>query len=196
MLSTSFESSKAMILSAGILLLVGIVNCVPFKPYEFNAAPPGYYWREYDGKIPADAFPGGSDKDELLTYIGQIYLKDYGLLPATITPGSTFAVSSSQGKTIQTDKDVKILCSVDQHMFRWVVSKIGNEHLFKADCPLVNGGSEANQIIHIGRVMHEGATIIGRVFSYWEIYKGLWIPHNGQQKHFDSYEILTFNCQR
>ncbi|KAB0790949.1 hypothetical protein PPYR_02749 [Photinus pyralis] len=185
-----------MLLNARILLLVGIASCAHFIPYESNAIPSGYYWREYDGTIPTDAVPGGSDKDGNLTYVGQIYMKDYGLLPATITRGSTVAVSSSQGITVQTEKDVKILCSMEQYMFKWIVTKTGEEHLFTVDCPLVKGGSETNQTIHIGRVMYEGATIIGRVFSYWEIHKGLWIPYNGQQKNFNSYEILTFNCQR
>ncbi|KAK5638617.1 hypothetical protein RI129_012912 [Pyrocoelia pectoralis] len=150
-----------------------------------------YYWREYSGDIPFDAVPAGVDKLGNPTYIGQVYMQGFGLLPATITKGSNYATTSSQGRAIQTNENIKILCSLEQSKLKWIGSNIKEEQ-----CLLVNGGSEANQIIHIGRANHEGEIIIGRVFNNWEMYKGLWIPYNGAQIHFTTYEVLTFDCNK
>lgn len=43
----------------------------------------GYYWREYRGFIPEDAFPGGRDRDNRTTYIAQV-LSDKLLIPGEI----------------------------------------------------------------------------------------------------------------
>ncbi|KAK5638272.1 hypothetical protein RI129_012567 [Pyrocoelia pectoralis] len=149
-----------------------------------------HYWKEYKGEVPIDAFSAGTDKEGKPVYVGQIFMHGYGLLPATIVPGSNVTFASSQKQVIETNKDIKILCSLEGTL-RWYHPKI-SEELF---CSIVKGGSEVDQVVHIGRAIYKGETVLGRVFSYWDEYKGMWIAYNGKQVHITrSYEILNYNC--
>ncbi|KAK5650789.1 hypothetical protein RI129_001818 [Pyrocoelia pectoralis] len=161
-----------------------------------NTKFPDYYWREYNGNIPHDAIPGGLDQEANPTYIGQVYLGKTGLLPATIKQGFNSALTSAGGKTIEAKQieNIKILCSSDQSKLKWVTTRCEDKRLFNGNCHVVNGGSEGGQIVHIGRTCHDSQIIIGRVFSFYEHWRGLWIPHNGGNTHFWPYEILTFDC--
>uniref|UniRef100_A0A1Y1MK88 Uncharacterized protein n=1 Tax=Photinus pyralis TaxID=7054 RepID=A0A1Y1MK88_PHOPY len=177
------------------LILIICVNLAfaTSEPATCQQAPLGYYWRDYVGEIPYDAVPGGIDKSGQPTYIGQAYIKGFELLPATITAGSTTAMASAYNIAMPVNKNIKILCSNQLDKFSWLVTKSEEAHLI-TNCHLVIGGSEVDEIVHIGRVNHHGQTVIGKVFSYRPVFKGLWIPHDGHELNFASYEILTYNC--
>ncbi|KAB0795852.1 hypothetical protein PPYR_07641 [Photinus pyralis] len=157
--------------------------------------PSGYYWREFsNGQIPSDAVAGGRDRAGNPTYIGQVYGLDLELLPATIIRGSPNATSTRHVSAIQTDKNIKILCSNEQHKFRWIPTTVGETYKL-ANCHLVNGGSEVNYFLHIGRVYYQSEVIIGKVNTDRPQAQGLAIPYNGLPVIFVSYQILAFDCQ-
>lgn len=56
-----------------------------------------YYWRDYTGDIPEDAVEGGRDLNHRTTYIGQVYVKNFGIIPVTIYPGTTSVTANIQG---------------------------------------------------------------------------------------------------
>lgn len=56
-----------------------------------------YYWREYTGKIPTDAVPGGSDINSETTYIGLGFVKNRGIIPGVIYPNQKFISVPSYG---------------------------------------------------------------------------------------------------
>ncbi|KAJ8928578.1 hypothetical protein NQ314_018864 [Rhamnusium bicolor] len=58
-----------------------------------------YYWREYAGEIPFDAVTGGTDVDNKTTYISQVNLNEYGIIPVTIYPGEKICNSKYDGIT-------------------------------------------------------------------------------------------------
>ncbi|KAF5289368.1 hypothetical protein FQR65_LT11879 [Abscondita terminalis] len=155
----------------------------------------GYYWRDYVGHIPPDAVEGGLDKSGNPTYIGQVYTKQYELLPATIYSGCPFAVASAYNHRFEVDKNIKILCSNEQDKLAWVLTKNEETHLL-FNCHMVIGGFEVGQTLNIGRVNHGGHTIIGKVFSYPLGNRGLWIPNNAHEANFLQYEILTYGCPK
>ena len=68
---------------------------------------PNYYWREYGGKIPADAIPGGRDINGDNVYIGQAYMQNRGLFIGQIKPGSTEVFITNHGVT-KVDKYIKV----------------------------------------------------------------------------------------
>ncbi|KAF5287607.1 hypothetical protein FQA39_LY15810 [Lamprigera yunnana] len=154
---------------------------------------PGYYWRDYYGKIPSDAVQGGLDKQGNPTYIGQVYIKGFELLPATIYKESKKAVTSAYNIRMEVDKDIKILCSDEKEGFEWRATKNEETHLM-VNCHLVVGGSEVGQTLNIGRVNSDGETIIGKVFSHPLLNRGLWVPQKSGAAHFLTYEILTYGC--
>ncbi|KAF2900132.1 hypothetical protein ILUMI_06050 [Ignelater luminosus] len=166
---------------------------VPCTPSNTPAHIFDYYWRDYVGIIPEDAIPGGKDKAGVTTYIGQVYIKDRELLPATIYPGCKTARASAYNKELQTEKNVKILCGRHLEKYKWKTTKNEETHLL-TDCHLVVGGHEVGHNLNFGRVNHDGQVVVGKVFSNPLSNRGLWIPYNGQETHFLSYEILTYGC--
>ncbi|XP_031346333.1 uncharacterized protein LOC116173158 isoform X2 [Photinus pyralis] len=155
----------------------------------------GYYWRDYSGKTPSDAVIGGYDSFGRETYIGQVFKKDYDLLPATFTFDCTSGIATAHGRVLYVDKNMKILCSVEPELMKWVPIKVGELDKL-SDCTLVVGGSEDERLLHIGRVKYHGETIIGKVVSGGRGTRGLWIPYSGSSIHFTSYEMLTYNCTK
>ncbi|KAK5641557.1 hypothetical protein RI129_010104 [Pyrocoelia pectoralis] len=154
----------------------------------------GYYWREFYGEVPPDADPGGRDRSGNPTYIGQVFGKDLGLLPATIVRGSPNVTTTWGTSAVQSDKNVKILCSNDQDKFKWIPTKAGDVHML-SNCHLVNGGYEGDYLLHIGRVNHEEEVIIGKVFSHIVEIGGLWIPYGRFPVWYGTYQILAFDCR-
>ncbi|KAK5641556.1 hypothetical protein RI129_010103 [Pyrocoelia pectoralis] len=153
----------------------------------------GYCWREFYGEVPPDAVPGGQDRAGNPTYIGQVYGKDLELLPATIVRGSPIVTTTRTASAMQSDKNVKILCSNEQHKFKWIPTKYGDVHML-SNCHLVNGGYEVEHFLHIGRVNHQAEVIIGKVFSYRDP-GGLSIPYGGVPVYYQAYQILAFDCR-
>jgi hypothetical protein len=62
-----------------LLLLVPLISC--------QDTAPDYYWRDYNGIIPRDAVKGGANINGEHVYIGQVYVKNAGLIPAQINAG-------------------------------------------------------------------------------------------------------------
>ncbi|XP_031346799.1 uncharacterized protein LOC116173450 isoform X2 [Photinus pyralis] len=169
------------------MLAVKVIVCL--CTYAVAVVAQGYYWREFsNGHIPSDAVVGGRDRAGNPTYIGQLYGLDFELLPATIIRGSPNATSTRHVSAIQTDKNIKILCSYEPHKFRWIPTIAGEAYKL-ANCHLVNGGSEVNVSLHIGRVNYQSEVIIGKVFSE------LSIPYNGVPINFKAFQILAWDCQ-
>ncbi|KAK4877865.1 hypothetical protein RN001_010371 [Aquatica leii] len=150
----------------------------------------GYYWRDFYGTVPLDAVPGGLDEEGDVTFIGQVYIKEYELLPGTIYHGCSKISTSAYDKDIIADKNIKILCSSALHKLKWkLVNK--NELNQLTNTHLVIGGSEIGLFINIGRIAYNGQTIIGKVLQNDPNNNGLAIP--GTNTRFSNFEILTYN---
>ncbi|KAF2895267.1 hypothetical protein ILUMI_10905 [Ignelater luminosus] len=176
-----------------LLIVTFVVQGIISVPLSNSDDITDYYWREYTGVIPSDAIPGGTDRSAKRTYIGQMYSKSFGLLPATIYPGSTSAIASGGGKSFSADTFVKILCSRNLDRYHWIPTRNQDTHLL-TDCHLVIGGTEAGYVLNIGRVNHEMQTVIGKVFAHHTPFRGLSIPNKQNEAIYQTYEILTYNC--
>ncbi|KAK4886675.1 hypothetical protein RN001_002946 [Aquatica leii] len=188
-----------MLLSYCFILSLLIGHCLTKSSCRSNVTPknvtfkkviPDYYWREYLGVIPDDAFPGGSDKSGAHTYIGQMFTKGL-LLPATIYQGSQTALASAGGISIRQENFVKILCTQSPGRYRWIPTENSKIHLL-TDVHLVIGGTEAGYVLNIGRVNHEMNVVIGKIFADHTLHKGLKIPYNNQEITYQSYEVLVY----
>ncbi|KAB0805040.1 hypothetical protein PPYR_02010 [Photinus pyralis] len=151
----------------------------------------GYYWRDYFGVVPYDAFPGGQGESGHQTYIGQVYSTNYELLPGTIYNGCHQLRTSARDKELIFEKNMKILATDHSAKLKWIPTKRDSHHLL-TDCHLVVGGAEGGATVNIGRINFNGQTIVGTTFPDKVPNNGLWIP--GRNTSFDSYEILTYNC--
>ncbi|KAF5273008.1 hypothetical protein FQR65_LT17249 [Abscondita terminalis] len=181
-----------------LLVLWVVVNtskavspCQTKCPYSNSSYVLGYYWRDYFGTVPDDAFPGGIDEEAQATFIGQVYIKEYELLPGTLYRGCPKIRTSAYQSELTPDKNIKILCTNSGHKLKWKPAKQGE--LYKlTNCHLVIGGSEAGLVVYIGRTVYNCQTIIGKVFQDDATNSGLWIP--GTNNRFTDFEVLTYNC--
>ena len=83
----------------------------------------GYYWRDYTGEIPEDAFPGGLDINQKPTYIGQAYLKGVGLIPTSLYPGQPSMKLACDWKANYSNIGMKVrTCTKTKHSFNSVVA--------------------------------------------------------------------------
>lgn len=68
-----------------------------------------YYWREYNGVIPEDAFPGGADMGGNPTYIGQTFFPSKTILtPTIIERGQKNASINISNERISSYLDTKV----------------------------------------------------------------------------------------
>ncbi|KAF5271199.1 hypothetical protein FQA39_LY08206 [Lamprigera yunnana] len=166
--------------------------CVIFQ-IGFTIEQNDYYWKDYIGYIPNDAIAAGKDKQGQPVYVGQAFFKDIGLLPTTIYVGFPQIKVTAWGKVFETDKNIKILCSKHPDYYKWIPTTIDAMHLL-TNCLLLPGGTETDTTLHIGRANHQLETQIGKIYPCFSKFKGLALPHNGQEANYKTFEVLSYNC--
>ncbi|KAJ8961145.1 hypothetical protein NQ318_008825 [Aromia moschata] len=139
-----------------------------------------YYWREYTGEIPHDSVKGGTDVNNKTTYIGQVYIKQWGIIPVTIYPGRRTVVATIQG-VHQTDQYIKILCSPVPTNFEWIPTTANNLHV-----QFMNGSRGGNGGTKRTRNQNE-------VRQVWEG-NAQYFPDvvRNQETSVNSYEVLVY----
>ncbi|EFA02201.1 hypothetical protein TcasGA2_TC007858 [Tribolium castaneum] len=152
---------------------------------------PDYYWRDYHGKIPADAIVGGRDSRGYPTYIGQAFVRCHGILIGQIYPGQKTITTSKEGIHV-TDVYNRILCSGHKENFSWVPGNAATLHLTTINKHLVSGGTEWGKVLNIGRVKYQGELIVGKVCSGTIGKAKLYFPYKGEEIESDTYEVLAY----
>ncbi|KAI4454291.1 transposable element tc3 transposase-like protein [Holotrichia oblita] len=114
-----------------------------------------YYWRDYMGTIPDDAFNGGEN-----LYVAQIV--SYWLMPGTFNAKTKEAYTEQGNKVVMKD-NIKLLCDLNTENFYWEqvhISDLVDEELDD----LVVGGMELNTTLYIGKAYHDGELQITKIF--------------------------------
>ncbi|KAJ3616393.1 hypothetical protein MTP99_003874 [Tenebrio molitor] len=137
----------------------------------FSLVPPlysnkfDYYWRDYNGEIPDDAIPAGSDRNDKPTYIGQVY------------------VPNRQIQTVS-DKPEK---------FSWVFTTAAKLNTHLVGRHLVIGGTESSKELNIGRISYQGEVIVGKVCGYNIGNALMYFPYDNKEVTASSYEVLIYD---
>ncbi|KAK5641832.1 hypothetical protein RI129_010379 [Pyrocoelia pectoralis] len=147
-----------------------------------------YYWRDYRGKVPSDAFLSGANNDEEPIYIAQVLYKDL-LVPGEIVPNKLEAVFEWGNAVRRAFSNVKILCSKDPTQFQWVHYR---NYDFKADDNYIKGGYEEGKQIFIGRGIHDDETVVGKIVI--DKLNPIWLHtvHKGEVVRLKEFEVLSF----
>ncbi|XP_063922988.1 uncharacterized protein LOC135137293 [Zophobas morio] len=166
-------------------------------------SPPGYYWRDYTGEIPEDAFPAGLDANTKPTYIGQAYLAGVGLIVTNVYPGQT-TMNLPYYQVHPSDVGMKILCSSNPNSLFW--ENVTNRELpsTTAGKEVIIGGYQTNvyrMILNIGRVLFQGELIVGKVTGNHptENKAGqgiLYFVAGGQENSVNSYQVLLYDSSK
>ncbi|KAF5299431.1 hypothetical protein FQA39_LY11577 [Lamprigera yunnana] len=174
-----------------IKFVSGFILILAFFVLE-SQADVGYYWRDYSGIIPMDAFPAGQNENGENIYIGQVLYFDK-LLPAKIYRGDRKAYYT-WGIEYSTAENVKVLCSHHPEGLKWVAAKKDGLHQL-INTFLVKGGSEPVYDVYIGRAFHKMQTLPGRIragnLAHLNI--GLYVSVPGKEVILPSFEVLTYD---
>ncbi|XP_044748809.1 uncharacterized protein LOC123309664 [Coccinella septempunctata] len=83
--------------------------------------PPGdYYWRDFYGVIPPDAYPLGPSTQFPQTYIGFVYDPSHnGTFATTIYDGLDYVYNANNGNTTKISKHMQILCTKSPEKMQW-----------------------------------------------------------------------------
>ncbi|XP_018562461.1 uncharacterized protein LOC108904401 [Anoplophora glabripennis] len=152
-----------------------------------------YYWRDYTGDIPGDAVEGGRDVNNRKTYIGQVFVKNYGIIPVTIYPGKTSVAANIDG-IHHISSYVKILCSSCKENFKWLPADAKTLHVKMINKHLVKGGVEwEGKVTNIGRILYQSELLVAKVCGYAVGDAKLFFPAGNQEKTAETYEVLVYD---
>jgi len=181
-----------MLQGSSVIVFLSFVFFVNVLGHKLNIE--GYYWRDYAGKVPKDALPGGVDYNGDPIYMGQIF-HNGKITPVKIYSNDNKAYHSGTGtgKEEAGTEFVKILCSQCPERFYWIPTKYDEIHLL-VNHHLVIGGHHPEKTFYFGRVHYRTETSVGRVStSKTKGNLGLYITQNGGEFNFHTFEILAYN---
>ncbi|KAK4873274.1 hypothetical protein RN001_015303 [Aquatica leii] len=152
---------------------------------------PGFYWRDFDGTVPDDALPGGTDLNGKPIYIGQVYA--YYLIPAKIYKNDKRAYYEYGGEELNVTENIKILCTQHPDDFYWIPTD--NDRIKSiANVTLVLGGYEPGCSTYIGRTRKYGEVLVGKALAdNHPDNAGLHITQRGKKFRATSFEVLSFD---
>ncbi|KAF5292709.1 hypothetical protein FQR65_LT11177 [Abscondita terminalis] len=149
-----------------------------------------YCWRDFEGIVPTDAFLAGVDAVGKQIYIGQVLFEDK-LEPGKIYKNDKNIYFEMGNKEIVLNENVKILCTVLPHQFKWVPTDKNNVSLLVEEI-LIRGGFEPSYYIYIGRVKTNSFVGVGKIVCS-DSCLAMYTTDNGTAKNFDSFEVLTYS---
>ncbi|KAJ3642679.1 hypothetical protein Zmor_025440 [Zophobas morio] len=168
--------------------------CHQCHHHDQHPVPTGYYWRDYTGEIPADAFPGGHDLSNKPIYIGQAYLSGVGLIPTNLYPGQAGLNLPCDWKVTYSDVGMKILCTPNPNSLSWENATSSDLHVTAAGKQLVIGGYQsrgARMLLNVGRVPHQGELLVGKVVGSEPGQAVMYYVGSNKENAINSYQVLV-----
>ncbi|XP_045474288.1 uncharacterized protein LOC123680434 [Harmonia axyridis] len=110
---------------------------------EKSIIPEGFFWRDFYGMIPPDAYILGDSSQKPQTYMGLVYDPAHnGTFVTTIFDGTPYVYNPFKGKTFKLTENIKILCTLQPHRLVWtkLTQEILDKLREKADRKNVVGG--------------------------------------------------------
>ncbi|KAB0792200.1 hypothetical protein PPYR_14159 [Photinus pyralis] len=159
-----------------------------FSTFLAQGSATGYYWRDYDGFIPPDAFVAARDDYGNPIYIGQVLHSDK-LIPAKILHNDRAAYYELDNKEYEKKENVKIFCTKDPAQFEWIPTSSQELNTITGKF-LVKGGYQPNSSTYIGRTTSVGETVLGKVIADTSK-DALHVTQKGKSHSFTTFEVLS-----
>ncbi|KAB0792405.1 hypothetical protein PPYR_14364 [Photinus pyralis] len=151
----------------------------------------GFYWRDFDGTIPEDAFVAGTTRFNKPIYIGQALYSGM-LIPGTIYQNDKTVYFEYGGWERQETENVKIFCTDAPDQFEWMrtdtnhITAVSKKLIFKA------GFESSSTSIYIGRTRAYGEVLVGKVVSGGRS-DGIYVVRKGNVKSStNNFEVLSY----
>nr|XP_023020206.1 uncharacterized protein LOC111508820 isoform X1 [Leptinotarsa decemlineata] len=163
-----------------------IVLCVFFSSV-FCAN--GYYWRDWNGTVPSDAYVVVNDSRGPV-YFAQAYVYNIGLFVGNIEKNqhSITVNPSTDIRLVKSSNVLKIFCSSSEDSLMWIQSHSGLiSKLTKFVQPVLGGITNNNGTVYVGRYLLNGRMYVGSIHSDYFLYYTRSSIQGGLVSH---YEIL------
>ncbi|KAB0797710.1 hypothetical protein PPYR_08703 [Photinus pyralis] len=151
---------------------------------------PGYYWREFNGKIPQDALPGGVNSQGVTTYIGQVFGNNL-VIPAKIDIVNDTVTYEWGYQEFVATENIKILCAKYPEEFQWLSTGHGYINQLKGK-HLIIGGYESGANIYIGRIQLDDELALGKVIN-GSNQATLNTTKDGKGTQHAAFQVLSYN---
>lgn len=172
-----------------VILLCYFIDFSSTFPIE-SEYEPAYYWREFNGKIPQDALPGGINSEGVTTYIGQVFGRNL-VIPAKIDIVNDTVTYEWGYKEFHATDNIKILCARYPEQFQWLstghgyISQLKGKHL-------IIGGYEEGADIYIGRIQLDDELALGKVIN-GSNQATLNTTKDGKGTQHAAFQVLSYN---
>lgn len=169
-----------------LCLLVKCFTCdantgSPFEDFE------GYYWRDYNGQIPKDAFLADIGVGDGPLYIAQV-LHSNLLIPGVIDQSlTTDAIYEYGNEERRTSTNVKIFCTEHSNGLEWAQT---NTDDFFIDNDYIVGGYESGNKVFIGKSWQDGNPVIGKVIVHDSDPVFLHTTYSGEAIRLRNFQVL------
>lgn len=121
----------------------------------------------------------GEDEDGSPVYVGRAYNFQHWL-PATIIPRKKQCFVPFGCYAVSSKSKIEIVTGTE---FEWINASIGYVPGNAEKASLGTNG----EILYIGRVKHENAMCVGKVFS---LYASILFPYKGKEVNLSNYEVF------
>ncbi|KAB0794204.1 hypothetical protein PPYR_13824 [Photinus pyralis] len=147
--------------------------------------PEGYYWRDYNNRIPKDAFPASFGVEP--QYIAQVLHGDL-LIPGVIDHSvTTDAIYEYGNAERESSTNIKIFCTDNPNALEWVET---NTDDFSIDDDYIVGGYESGNKVFIGRSWEHGDPVVGKVIVHGSDPVVLHTTYGSQALRKRNFEVL------
>lgn len=157
-----------------------------------------YFWRDYSGIVPRDAFAAGTDSNGQPTYIAQISIPSVqdprrstvDVIPAVLRAGEVevYAPYNLGVHYVNAmNSSVKVMCVYSTGYYKWHSPKdpLSSYHRY------VVVGSESSRPLYLGRAVMNNQSLTGKIYAddRRRLIVGV---YQGGQVYLDSFAILTY----
>ncbi|XP_031354186.1 uncharacterized protein LOC116178742 [Photinus pyralis] len=156
-----------------------------------------YFWRDYSGIVPKDAYAAGTDANGQPTYVAQIsipYVRDprrstVDVIPAVLRAGEVevYAPYNFDVTYVSAiNSSLKVLCVYSSSYYKWhsLTTPLPSYHRY------VVVGYESSRPLYLGRAVMDNQTLTGKIYA--DDRRRLIAAYQGGQVYLDSFTILTY----
>nr|XP_023020202.1 uncharacterized protein LOC111508817 [Leptinotarsa decemlineata] len=162
-----------------------VVFCALFSSVTCGS---GYYWRDWNGTIPSDAYVVANDSKGPV-YFAQAYLYNTGLFVGNIKK-QQFSIplnpTTSNGP-VKYSSVLKIFCASPDTLMWFPSNTTVTPKLERFVQPVLGGITNSNKTVYVGRFTTDGLTYVGSIHTDYYLY---YTKQTGDGGYVNKYEIL------
>ncbi|KAG5882984.1 hypothetical protein JTB14_004324 [Gonioctena quinquepunctata] len=177
-----------------VFRMQGIIKLVLFSVFTVLVTSENtYYWRDWDGSVPSDAYVAATDGRGPL-YIAQAYVYNTGLYIGYVQKNEkSIAVNPTTGSgPVKNSKMLKVFCSTSDKLYWLPSNTTATPQLIKFVQPVLGGITSSNGTVYVGRYVAGSYSYIGSIHTDNYVY---YRKSDGTGGYSSIYELLIHQME-